>query len=90
MELLALIDQGGMGAAVYKAITKSGLRRTVALKMLAAFRVGPKQKARFRVEAEAIARLHHAHIVQIYEVGDVDGHPFFTMEFVEGGTPCTD
>ena len=83
-ELLALIDQGGMGV-VYKA-SQVGLRRTVALKMLAAFRVGPKQKARFRVEAEAIARLHHAHIVQIYEVGDVDGHPFFTMEFVEGGT----
>jgi mono/diheme cytochrome c family protein len=83
-EILEVIDQGGMGV-VYKA-TQIGLQRTVALKMLAGFRVGPKQLARFRVEAEAIARLHHAHIVQIYEVGEVDGHSFFAMEFVAGGT----
>lgn len=83
-ELIEVIDQGGMGV-VYKAV-QIGLRRTVALKMIAGFRVGPKQLARFRVEAEAIAHLHHAHIVQIYEVGDVDGHSFFAMEFVEGGT----
>ncbi len=83
-ELLEVIDQGGMGV-VYKA-TQIELRRTVALKMIAGFRVGPKQLARFRVEAEAIARLQHPHIVQIYEVGEVDGHSFFTMEYVDGGT----
>ena len=83
-EILEVIDQGGMGV-VYKA-TQLGLQRTVALKMIAGFRVGPKQLGRFRVEAEAVARLQHPHIVQIYDVGEVDGHSFFTMEFVEGGT----
>ena len=83
-ELLEVIDQGGMGV-VYKA-TQVGLRRTVALKMIAGFRVGPKQLARFRVEAEAVAHLQHPHIVQIHEVGEVDGHSFFSMEYVEGGT----
>ena len=83
-ELHEVIDQGGMGV-VYKA-TQVGLRRTVALKMIAGFRVGPKQLARFRVEAEAVARLQHPHIVQIHEVGEVDGHSFFSMEYVEGGT----
>lgn len=83
-ELLEVIDQGGMGV-VYKAI-QTGLRRTVALKMIAGLRVGPKQLARFRVEAEAVARLQHPHIVQIHEVGEVDGHSFFAMEYVEGGT----
>ena len=83
-ELLEVIDQGGMGV-VYKA-RQVGLRRTVALKMIAGFRVGPKQLARFRVEAEAVARLQHPHIVQIHEVGEVDGHSFFSMEYVEGGT----
>jgi serine/threonine protein kinase/mono/diheme cytochrome c family protein len=83
-ELIEVIDQGGMGV-VYKAL-QIELRRTVALKMIAGFRVGPKQLARFRVEAEAVARLHHPHIVQIYEIGEVDGHSFFSMEFVEGGT----
>ncbi len=83
-ELLEIIDQGGMGV-VYKA-TQTELRRTVALKMIAGLRVGPKQLTRFRTEAEAVARLQHAHIVQIYEVGEVDGHSFFSMEFVEGGT----
>lgn len=83
-ELLEVIDQGGMGV-VYKAVQVE-LRRTVALKMIAGFRAGPKQLARFRVEAEAVARLHHPHIVQIYDIGEVDGHSFFTMEYVPGGT----
>ena len=42
--------------------------------------------ARFRIEAESIARLQHANIVQIYEIGDFDGLPFFSLEFVDGGT----
>src|SRR5437660_906662 len=42
--------------------------------------------ARFRTEAEAIARLQHAHIVQIYEVGDHEGQPFMALEFVDGGS----
>lgn len=83
-ELLEVIDQGGMGI-VYKA-NQVALRRTVALKMIAGFRAGAKQLARFRTEAEAVARLHHPHIVQIHDVGEVDGHSFFTMEYVAGGT----
>ncbi|MCI0701348.1 MAG: protein kinase [Planctomycetia bacterium] len=83
-ELLEVIDQGGMGV-VYKA-NQVKLQRIVALKMIAGFRVGPKQLSRFRVEVEAVARLQHPHIIQIHEVGEVDGHSFFSMEFVEGGT----
>ncbi|MCE9568318.1 MAG: protein kinase [Planctomycetes bacterium] len=83
-ELIDVIDQGGMGV-IYKA-TQVKLRRIVALKMIAGFRVGPKQLARFRVEVEAVAQLQHPHIVQIYEVGEVDGHSYFSMEYLEGGT----
>src|SRR5262249_3500789 len=83
-ELLEVIGMGGMGV-VYKA-NQIKLQRTVALKMIAGFRAGPKQMARFRVEVEAVARLHHPHIVQIYEVGEVEGHSYFSMEYVQGGT----
>ncbi|MBA4189456.1 MAG: hypothetical protein C0467_15810 [Planctomycetaceae bacterium] len=83
-ELLEIIDHGGMGV-VYKA-NQVKLRRIVAVKMIAGFRVGPKQLARFRVEVEAVAQLQHPHIVQIYEVGEVDGHSFFSMEYLDGGT----
>jgi serine/threonine protein kinase/mono/diheme cytochrome c family protein len=83
-EVVELIDHGGMGV-VYKA-TQIDLRRTVALKMIAGLRVGPKQLMRFRLEAEAVARLEHPNVVQIYDVGEVDGHWYFSMEYVGGGT----
>ncbi|WP_439631208.1 protein kinase domain-containing protein [Gemmata sp.] len=86
-ELLDVIDQGGMGI-VYRAVQVK-LRRVVALKMIAGFRAGPKNLARFRAEAEAIAHLQHPHIVQIHEVGEVDGHSFFSMEYLAGGTLAT-
>lgn len=41
---------------------------------------------RFQMEAETIARLQHPNIVQIFEVGEFDGKPFFSMEYVSGGT----
>jgi serine/threonine protein kinase len=63
------------------------LNRIVALKMIKD-NVYPDadQLNRFRSEVEAVARLQHPNIVQIYEVGEQDGSPFFAMEFVEGGS----
>src|SRR5262249_50729440 len=62
------------------------LKRTVALKMvLGGGHAGPHQLGRFRIEAEAVARLSHPNIVQIHEVGAADGHPYCALEFVEGG-----
>ena len=54
--------------------------------ILAGAHAGPKQLARFRAEAEAVARLQHPNIVQIYEVGEHDGLPYFALEFVDGGS----
>jgi formylglycine-generating enzyme required for sulfatase activity len=71
---------------VYKA-RHLALKRTVALKMvLAGGHASPQQLARFRIEAEAVARLQHPNIVQIHEVGEAEGHPFCALEFVEGGS----
>jgi formylglycine-generating enzyme required for sulfatase activity len=84
-EVLGELGRGGMGV-VYKA-RQLGLNRLVALKMIsAAESAGPEQALRFRPEAEAIARLQHPNIVQIYEVGEREGRPYFSLEYVEGGT----
>src|SRR5262249_22084271 len=79
------LGRGGMGV-VYRA-RQLGLHRTVALKMvLAGIRNGPKELARFRAEAAVIARLQHPNIVQIYDVGEAAGRPYFVLEFVAGGS----
>ncbi len=87
-EIESVLGRGGMGV-VYKA-RHLNLKRTVALKMvLAGGHAGPRELARFRIEAEAVARLQHPNIVQIHEVGEADGHPFCALEFVEGGNLAT-
>jgi serine/threonine protein kinase len=62
-------------------------KRLVALKMiLVGGHAGERQLARFRTEAEAIARLRHPNIVRFYEIGEAEGRPFFSLEFVEAGS----
>jgi serine/threonine protein kinase len=84
-QVLGFLGRGGMGV-VYKARHLS-LNRLVALKMIQAGGAArPEELARFRTEAEAVARLQHPNIVQIHEIGEQQGRPFFSLEFVAGGT----
>jgi serine/threonine protein kinase len=84
-EILGELGRGGMGV-VYQA-RQVGLNRVVALKMiLKGAQAGEKDLARFRAEAAAIARLQHPNIVQIYDVGEAAGRPYFVLEFVAGGS----
>ncbi len=79
------LGRGGMGV-VYRAWDQR-LHRPVAIKMLLAGDFArPDERERFEREAEAAAGLRHANIVQVYQVGDFEGRPYFTMEFVEGGS----
>ena len=54
--------------------------------LLAGAYAGPPERERFQREAEAVAGLQHANIVPLYDAGDLAGRPYFTMEFVEGGS----
>ncbi|MGP0069259.1 MAG: protein kinase domain-containing protein [Isosphaeraceae bacterium] len=83
--ILGELGRGGMGV-VYKALHLR-LNRLVALKMILA---GPQLAAtareRFGREAQAVARLRHPNIVQVYDFGEQDGRPYFSMELVAGGS----
>jgi len=84
-EILGELGHGGMGV-VYKA-RHLALNRLVALKMiLHAEHAKSAEHERFRIEAEAIARLQHPNIVQIYEIGEHAGAPFFSLEYCSGGS----
>jgi serine/threonine protein kinase len=84
-EILGELGRGGMGI-VYQA-RQVALQRSVALKMvLNGAHADPKELARFRAEAAVIARLQHPNIVQIYDVGEAAGRPYFALEFVAGGS----
>ena len=84
-QIIGEIGRGGMGV-IYEACQK-GLSRRVALKMIrdSRFRT-PEDLVRFQSEAEAAAALEHPNIVPVFRVGAFDGHPFFTMKLVRGGS----
>lgn len=84
-QILEELGRGGMGV-VFKARQVS-VGRFVALKMiLSGDLAGSRERDRFRAEAEAVARLQHPNIVQLYEYGEVAGRPYFSLEFVGGGS----
>ncbi len=82
-ELIRELGRGGMGV-VYLA-RQSGLGRLAAVKMILAGEFSrPRDRARLQAEAEAVARLDHPNLVKIYEIGQWEGRPFFSMEYVDG------
>jgi serine/threonine-protein kinase len=82
-EVMSVLGRGAMGV-VYKA-RQRGLDRIVALKMiLSGEHASEMDLNRFRAEANAVAQFQHPGIVQIYEVGEDNGRPFFSLEFVDG------
>jgi serine/threonine-protein kinase len=84
-EVEGLLGRGGMGI-VYKA-RQLGLNRPVALKMLlAGAYAGLEERERFLREAETVAGLRHANVVQVHDIGDQYGQPYFAMEYIEGGS----
>src|SRR4051812_48790022 len=81
----SVLGRGGVGV-VYRARHLS-LKRPVALKMLLSGEyAGRVERGRFLREARAVAALRHPNVVQVHEVGEHDGRPYFTMELIDGGS----
>lgn len=79
------IARGGMGV-VYRA-RQQGLERPVALKLITnGVLAGDEERRRFRIEAEAAARLHHPGIIAIHDIGSWQGQEYFSMTLVDGPT----
>jgi serine/threonine-protein kinase len=88
-ELLARVSCGGMGE-IYQA-RQQATGRIVALKTLTMSRVQDgerlrEMRVRFRREIEAVNRVQHPNIVAVYDVGERDGRPYYTMEWIDGGS----
>ena len=84
-EFEAVLGHGGMGV-VYKA-RQQRLNRFVAVKMIRSGSLArPEDLARFRIEAETVANLCHANIIQIFDVGEIGGLPYVALELLEGGS----
>ncbi len=84
-EVLGELGRGGMGV-VYRA-KQVKLNRVVALKMvLAGGHANAAELARFVAEAEAVAAVRHPNVIQVFDSGEADGHPFMAMEFLPGGS----
>jgi serine/threonine protein kinase len=84
-QILGELGRGGMGI-VFKA-RQTSLKRVVALKMIRdGVLADSEHLVRFQREAEAVAQLQHPNIIQVYEIGEYQGLPFFSMEFATGGS----
>src|SRR5512137_2289755 len=84
-QLIEPISSGGM-ATIYKAY-QPGLDRVVAIKVLPEFLLDqPGFLERFRIEAQAIAKLDHPHILPVYDYGEAERTPYLVMKYVPGGT----
>ncbi|MEE8522906.1 MAG: serine/threonine-protein kinase, partial [Thermoanaerobaculia bacterium] len=82
--ILKVLGEGGMGA-VYLAEQTEPLRRQVALKLIRPSRVDEQAIHRFKAERQALARMNHPNVAQVYEAGDTElGQPYIAMEYVPG------
>ena len=82
-DLIEVVGRGGMGV-VFRA-RQRGVNREVAVKLLHRGAADTEDAARFRREGEALGKLRHPHVVQVFDVGVADGRPFLVMEYVPGG-----
>ena len=84
-QIVGVLGAGGMGI-VYKA-HQEGLERFVALKMIrAGGGARPEDLARFESEAKAVAAIEHNNIIKIFDIGEQDGLPYFSLEYLPGGS----